>query len=236
MMMNINNFELFKEDLKNMSSKKVIALYEYFMDDLTINVKKPTKSEIEDAILNDITFLEKKWVLDTNRSHECSVCFNSYADNDDNYIILECNHDTCLKCCINIFETSKKCPICRFNIDHKYISENIDKKEYSKMKRLIVKEKQTELGIIPIRPPPSSFIAQPIAYLELNDEMMKHIPFIIIITIIYLVIMYLYLAYPIIWLFAFIDLNKETNILAKVCSSIIITTCVSIYVYNYPAF
>jgi hypothetical protein len=234
MMIDVGNIELFEKMLTKISHKKISIIFQYISNENLSTSKIPDKKRMIQYILQQHVFLEKKWILEMNPS-ECSVCMNSYCDHDYNYIMLDCNHDVCLKCCVNIYETSRKCPICRNEITYKYISENISKKEYAILKKMIFKTLQKDMGIIPVYPPPPTFITQPIAYMELNRDTIKCIPFIFVFTIIYLGMMYIYMSYPIIWLFSFMNISHNINDLIKIISCIVITCCISLYVYNYPS-
>jgi len=45
----------------------------------------------------------------------CSICLNSYEEDDNTYILEACNHKFHTKCIVNWFRHASSCPCCRDN-------------------------------------------------------------------------------------------------------------------------
>ena len=43
---------------------------------------------------------------------KCNICFNDF-DNTESKIMLNCDHNMCIRCLKTIFLDTKKCPFCR---------------------------------------------------------------------------------------------------------------------------
>ena len=59
---------------------------------------------------------------------DCAVCYNPIK----NKVLLECSHDFCLKCLVNILKTKDDgllCPLCRRKYNEIYINKSIEEEE-----------------------------------------------------------------------------------------------------------
>ena len=66
---------------------------------------KPTKEMLEEVLRRyKINVIKKDYVKEDTRT--CPICF------DEAMYTTECNHDYCLECYVNFYQT-KKCPCCR---------------------------------------------------------------------------------------------------------------------------